>query len=156
MTPRRVLFVCIGNSCRSQMAEGFARAYGSDVIEASSAGLSPAGAVSPLTRKIMMEKNIDIAAQFPKELDAVKGPVDLIVNMSGEKMPERPGVEVKEWKVFDPIGSNEGVFREVANEIEQHVMRLIIELRARDGGDRTPPRRRGSPAVSVTGSPKIK
>ena len=61
-----MLFVCIGNACRSQMAEGFARAYGGDVMEAASAGLSPAVAVPPDTIRAMDEKNIDIRGQFPK------------------------------------------------------------------------------------------
>src|SRR3954464_13235438 len=69
MTPhavkRRILFVCIGNSCRSQMAEGFARAYGSDVLDIQSAGLSPASIVQPLTAQTMMERNIRLDGQFP-------------------------------------------------------------------------------------------
>src|SRR5271165_2238746 len=62
----RVLFVCIGNSCRSQMAEGFARAYGADVMAVQSAGLSPAVMVSPLTKTVLAERNIHIDDQFPK------------------------------------------------------------------------------------------
>ena len=62
MTPKRVLFLCIGNSCRSPMAEGFAKCYGSDVMQAESAGLAPAGIVQPLTKKVMEEKNINIYA----------------------------------------------------------------------------------------------
>src|ERR1700676_3620098 len=68
---KRVLFVCIGNSCRSQMAEGFARAYGSDVMLARSAGLSPALMIAPLTKQVLTEKNINIEDQFPKGLDMV-------------------------------------------------------------------------------------
>src|SRR6267143_4877245 len=93
---KRVLFLCIGNSCRSQMAEGFARAYGSDVIAAQSAGLAPAVSVAPLTRAVMLEKNIDIGDAFPKGLDfAMRQGVDLIVNMSGRKLPPQSAVEVQ-------------------------------------------------------------
>jgi arsenate reductase len=135
----RVLFVCIGNSCRSQMAEGFARTYGSDVLEPYSAGLSPTTMVAPLTRKVMREKNIDLSGSYPKSLGAVPEDVDYIVNMSGHKAPYRSGATVEEWKVLDPIGMNEEVFRQVANEIELRVMRLILTLRAKQSGEATRP-----------------
>jgi len=128
----RVLFVCIGNSCRSQMAEGFARTYGTDVMEPHSAGLAPAAFVAPLTAKVMLEKNVDMSSHFPKGLDGVPpGPFDLVINMSGQRMPALQGVTVEEWKVRDPMGLSEEVFREVANEIEQRVMRLVLMLRAK-------------------------
>ena len=66
-TRTRVLFVCIGNSCRSQMAEGFARTYGSGCAGASERGIAPATAVAALTQKVMLEKNIDLSDAFPKE-----------------------------------------------------------------------------------------
>ncbi len=131
MARSRVLFVCIGNSCRSQMAEGFARAYGSDVVEPFSAGLYPTGIVAPLTKKIMLEKNIDLSGHFPKALDGIPNtPVDIVINMSGQKLPTTVGPVIEEWTVRDPVGMSEDVFREVANEIEQRVMRLILILRA--------------------------
>src|SRR2546421_10603637 len=81
---KRVLFVCIGNSCRSQMAEGFARAYGSDVMAARSAGLSPATVIAPLTRKGLAERNNRIDVQFPKGLDEVsREKFDMGGNLSG-------------------------------------------------------------------------
>jgi arsenate reductase len=126
----RVLFLCIGNSCRSQMAEGFARAYGVDVMEPLSAGLYPAAIIAPLTKKVMLEKNIDIGAQFPKALDGLpSGPVNMVINMSGYNVPLPQGATLEEWKVEDPIGLSEETFREVANDIEQRVMRLVLALR---------------------------
>src|SRR6266852_6816262 len=84
----RVLFVCIGNSCRSQMAEGFARAYGSDVMEASSAGVAPATIIAPLTRQVLAESNIRIDDHFPKGLDLVsRENFDVLVNLSGLPVP---------------------------------------------------------------------
>ncbi len=128
----RVVFVCIGNSCRSQMAEGFARAYGADVMEPLSAGLYPAGIIAPLTKKVMLEKNIDVGAQFPKGLESLPdGPLGIVINMSGQKVPAPEGATVEEWKVLDPIGMSEDVFREVANDIEQRVMRLVLALRGK-------------------------
>src|SRR5579871_2557108 len=64
VSKKRVLFVCIGNSCRSQMAEGFARAYGSDIMDSQSAGLSPATVIAPLTRQVLGEKNVKIDDHF--------------------------------------------------------------------------------------------
>ena len=127
--PYRVLFVCIGNSCRSPMAEGFARKYGSDVIHAESAGLGPAANVDRLTIKVMAEKNIDVSGSSPRAINEVQPETfDLIVNMSGIKLPQVL-VPVEEWRVGDPVGQGEEVFREAANTIEHLVMRLILELR---------------------------
>jgi arsenate reductase len=131
---KRVLFVCIGNSCRSQMAEGFARAYGADVMAVRSAGLSPAVIVAPLTRTVLAERNIRIDGQFPKSLEMVlTEPFDIIVNMSGTKLSavhSRAAARTVEWPVPDPIGQKEEVYRSVAEEIEGRVMRLILELRS--------------------------
>ena len=111
------------------MAEGFARRYGSDVIVAESAGIGPAATVDPLTIKVMAEKNIDLSKSFPKSTMEVDPPsFDLIVNMSGFKLPAIQ-TPVQEWKVRDPVGESEEVFRETANQIEQRVMQLILELR---------------------------
>ncbi|MBZ5631871.1 MAG: arsenate reductase ArsC [Acidobacteriia bacterium] len=128
---KRVLFVCIGNACRSQMAEAFARAYGSDTLSAYSAGLSPAGILPPLTRQVLSEKNIPAEGQFPKGLGAFAGqPFEVVVNMSGERLPSAlAATRLIEWIVRDPIGESESVYRAVAAQIEGLVMRLIIELR---------------------------
>jgi arsenate reductase len=127
---KRVLFVCIGNSCRSQMAEAFARAYGRDVMDAHSAGLSPATIIAPLTQLVLKEKNVTVDGQFPKGLDMMaRVPFDLVVNMSGAKVA-LPGARMIEWPVVDPIGQKDEVYRAVAERIEGLVMRLIIELRA--------------------------
>lgn len=127
---KRVLFLCIGNSCRSQMAEGFAKRYGSDVIEPASAGFSPASIVQPLTKKVMEAKNIKIDHHYPKDLGSIQvAQFDLIVNMSGTKLPARMPIEIREWQVEDPIGQSEEVYTEVRDQIEHLVMRLILELR---------------------------
>lgn len=112
------------------MAEGFARKYGADVMECESAGLSPAPIVQPLTKKVMVDKNVDIEQQFPKDLSAVQpSKFNLLINMSGVKLPSRIPIEVREWKVEDPIGQSEEVYLAVRDQIEQEVMRLILELR---------------------------
>lgn len=128
---KSVLFVCIGNSCRSQMAEAFARAYGSDILNVRSAGLAPASIVQALTRQVLTEKNIPSEGQFPKGLESVAAEsFDVVVNISGERLPSRPVAHRSiEWRVRDPIGQSESIYRSVAAEIEALVMRLILELR---------------------------
>jgi arsenate reductase len=128
----RVLFVCIGNSCRSQMAEGFARVYGTPVMIAKSAGLAPATMVSPVTRKVMLEKNIDLGDVVPKSLKEMNPEsFDLVLNMSGHPLPPDLEVTVREWNVRDPIGEPEKVHRQVRDQIEALVQNLIVELERR-------------------------
>jgi protein-tyrosine-phosphatase len=128
------------------MAEGFARTYGADVLEAVSAGLGPAVSVSPMTIETMKEKNIDMSDAVPKGVDEVnRDGVSLLVNISGQKLPVR-GVPLVEWNVRDPIGRDAKVFREVRDEIERRVMELILQMRAEErresaaaGGTQNPP-----------------
>jgi len=142
---RKVLFLCIGNSCRSQMAEGFASKYGSDVLEPSSGGTAPASIIQPLTKKVMEAKNISLDEQYPKHYSVFDfDTFDLIVNMSGYKLHFRPTAELREWKVVDPIRQSEEVYIAVRDQIEDLVMRLILELRSGRTVDK--------PAASVRGS----
>ena len=128
--PKRVLFVCIGNACRSQMAEAFARAYGSDVLVPSSAGLFPAKAVPPDTFRAMEEKNLDLSGHVPKSLVDLDGAkLDLILNMSGFPLPPLGGAAVHEWQVPDPIVMDYEGHCAVRDQIERLVMNLILELR---------------------------
>ena len=126
---KRVLFVCIGNSCRSQMAEAFARAYGGDIMEVQSAGVSPATYIAPLTKQTLRELNLTIDDHFPKGMDLMRRQhFDVVVNMSGVPVG-LPGARLIEWTVPDPIGQTESYYRTVATQIEGLVMRLIMELR---------------------------
>ncbi len=133
MTPaakKRVLFVCIGNSCRSQMAEGFARTYGSDVMIPASAGLSPASIVAPDTIRAMDEKNIDLRAQFPKNLRHLgRSDFDLVINMTGFFLPKEFRGTIVDWEVADPVFMEFAEHCQVRDTIEQRVMKLILELR---------------------------
>ena len=132
MSRRKVLFVCIGNSCRSQMAEAFARAYGSDVMVAESAGLAPAAGIAELTREVMAEKNIDLSKQFPKGLMEVDlTTYDLIINISGYPFPAPTRAPVREWQVEDPIGGKKDTHQMVGQQLEGLVMQLVLELRRR-------------------------
>jgi len=127
----RVLFICVGNSCRSQMAEGFARKYGSDVMIAASAGLAPAMMIAEDTVKAMEEKNIDLRDHFPKGIHQLgRAQFDLLVNMSGYEMPDDLlDVPARKWDVADPIAEDFETHCQIRDEIEGLVMGLILELR---------------------------
>ncbi len=112
------------------MAEGFARAYGSDVMVAQSAGLAPALIIAPQTFKVMAEKNITLDRQFPKALtDIYPARFDAVVNMSGFEIPAGLAPTVHVWNVRDPVGAKDDVFRAVRDQIEMLVMGLIISYR---------------------------
>jgi len=113
------------------MAEGFARAYGPDVLNVQSAGLAPALAIVPLTHRVMLEKNIELGDCYPKDIEHLEGGFDLIVNMSGHDLHPPDGTEVEVWEVRDPIGESDEVFRQVRDQIEQRVRQLIERLRSR-------------------------
>lgn len=127
---KQVLFVCIGNCCRSQMAEGFANFYGEDVLKGTSAGLAPTVVVANETVETMAEKNIDISNHYPKKFDPLAAQhLDLIINMSDYVLPGKLSVAQRDWKVNDPYGDSMEVYRETSNDIEMRVMQLILELR---------------------------
>ena len=133
------------------MAEGFARVYGSDVIEPSSAGLAPAPIIQSLTKKVMEAKNINIDYITPRDVSKIDlTGISLIVNMTGRKLPTPPELEIKDWKIEDPIGKSEEVYVAVRDQIEMQVMYLILELRrkaeeASGDGARTKTRPRARP-----------
>jgi arsenate reductase len=129
---KHVLFVCIGNACRSQMAEGFARTYGADILIAASAGLAPGMRIATDTLKAMAEKNIDLRDQFPKSLRHLgRAEFDLVVNLSGSSIPEDLASRTKilEWEVDDPVFMKYDQHCEIRDEIERLVMSLILDLR---------------------------
>ena len=127
---KRVLFVCIGNSCRSQMAEAFARHYGSDVLIAGSAGLAPAATVAPDTIRAMQEKNLDLRDHFPKTVEYLeRAQFDLIVNMSGRPLRDDEGAPVVEWDVLDPVSLGYDEHCQVRDVIERLVIQLVEQIR---------------------------
>jgi arsenate reductase len=136
---KRVLFVCIGNCCRSQMAEGFAREYGGDTVAAESAGLAPAGMVVEETIRAMAQRRVDVSNQYSKafRLDEANE-CDIVVNMSGLRMPEGVLAPVLEWDVRDPIGQTDEVYAKVRDQIESLVTDLIWKLRRARSAPRGP------------------
>ncbi|MBI1746269.1 MAG: arsenate reductase ArsC [Acidobacteria bacterium] len=132
---KKVLFLCIGNSCRSQMAEGFLRAKQTDLAEVYSAGTHPAGFIISRTIMVMQEKGIDINSQYSKGVDAVDlDAMDVVVTMGCCKAQEICSVsysgEMIDWDIADPVGQPLEFYRMVRDEIETHVEKLLKRLQA--------------------------
>jgi protein-tyrosine-phosphatase len=127
---KKALFVCIENSCRSQMAEGFARKIGQGVLEAFSAGSKPSGQVNLRAIAFMKEKGIDIGAQESKALtDLPSINWDYIVTMGcGDACPSLPAKSRIDWNLPDPKNLSDDDFRQVRDEIEIRVKNLIEEI----------------------------
>src|SRR3990172_3926281 len=128
----KILFVCVEISCRSQMAEGFARYYGkemslrakSEAISVYSAGSRPSGVINPMAVDVMKEKGIDISNQKSKGLDELpEGEFDVLVIMGcGDECPTVSTRKRIDWQIKDPKGASIEVFREVRDEIEKKVL----------------------------------
>lgn len=126
---KRILFVCIENSCRSQMAEGFARFYGKGRIKAFSAGSRPSGKVNETAIEVMREAGIDISSQPSKGFEALSHEeFDVVVTMGcGDECPFVPARKKIDWKIRDPKGQSIEFFREVRDEIKERILELIGE-----------------------------
>ena len=125
-----VLFVCVHNAGRSQMAAGFLTALSHGRIEVRSAGSMPAGQVNPIAVQAMAEVGIDIADQHPKILttDAVQAS-DVVITMGcGDACPVFPGKRYEDWKLDDPAGQGIDAVRPIRDDIRGRVENLIDEL----------------------------
>ncbi len=139
----RVLFVCIGNMCRSPMSEGFARALGGDVIEVYSAGTHPTGIVSEDAIELMREFKIDISGIRSKGLDAVPvADMDIVISMAPESarrlVPRGFRGRAVDWKVEDPAGRSLAVFRRVRDDLHVRVTDLVDKIRRDRAAEGTP------------------
>lgn len=130
---KRLLFVCYGNSCRSQMAEAWARQFGEASVEAVSAGIHPLGYITDETEQVMAERGVALDGQASKGLDECDlSQVDVVVNMSGHPL-EAQRAEFRgrwlEWAVDDPFGEGLDVYRRVRDELGKRVRNLVDDLR---------------------------
>lgn len=127
---KSILFVCIENSCRSQIAEGFARAMADNAYAVYSAGSRPSGIVNPTAINVMREIGIDISKNDSKGFDDL--PVkkfDRVITLGcGDQCPFVPADIHIDWKIPDPKGRDLEFFRSVRDLIKQHVQQLIQEL----------------------------
>ena len=131
MEKKKILFVCIENSNRSQMAEAFARIHGSQAIEAYSAGSRPSGKVNPKAISAMKELGYDLTLHHSKSLTDVKknAPFDAVVTMGcGDACPWMPSKRFVDWQIPDPRDMTPENFNKVRNEIESKVKELIAAL----------------------------
>jgi arsenate reductase len=125
-----VLFVCIHNAGRSQMAAGYLRHLGEGRIDVLSAGSAPADTINPAVRDAMREEGIDISAEKPKILttDAVIAS-DVVITMGcGDACPYYPGKRYEDWVLADPAGQGIDSVRPIRDEIKARVEALIAEL----------------------------
>jgi len=131
-TKTKVLFVCMGNCVRSQMAEAIARHTASDVIAAESAGIRPLGFIDPTAQKVLAGRGISFDGQFSKGLHSHKlSKPDLIVNMSGLPGKSLFHHEIfEDWHVHDPFGNDVEAHRRVFDHIESRIKDLAERLRA--------------------------
>ena len=125
-----VLFVCVHNAGRSQMAAGYLNQLSGGRIDVRSTGSEPADKINPVAVQAMAEEGIDIAAEQPKILttDAVKAS-DVVITMGcGDTCPYYPGKRYEDWTLEDPAGKDLEIVRRVRDEIRGHVETLISEL----------------------------
>jgi protein-tyrosine-phosphatase len=127
---KRVLFVCVENSNRSQMAEAFARLHGAGAVEAHSAGSRPSGRVSPKAIAAMAERGIDLSAHASKGLDAVEAlAFDAAVTMGcGDACPHVRARLHEDWELPDPRDLDPAGVRAVRDEIERRVKDLLSRI----------------------------
>ena len=127
-----VLFVCVHNAGRSQMAAGWLRHLAGDSVEVRSAGSEPADRINPVAVQAMREVGIDITAQTPRKLDyATAESSDVLVSMGcGDACPVFPGKRYLDWDLGDPAGQGIDAVRRIRDDIKGRVEQLVAELRA--------------------------
>ena len=126
----KVLFVCVHNAGRSQMAAGLVRLRSGGRIHVRSAGSAPGEEVNPLAVAAMEEVGVDMSEEFPKPLtDEVVRAADVVITMGcGDACPIYPGKRYEDWELDDPAGQDLETVRRIRDEIDARVQRLVDEL----------------------------
>jgi len=126
---KRILFVCVENANRSQMAEAFARIHGGGAVEALSAGSAPSGRIHPKAVRFMAELGYDLTVHASKSLADVGGEFDAVVTMGcGDSCPWVPAKRREDWNLPDPKNMDDAGYRTVRDEIAARVKHLLAEL----------------------------
>ena len=126
---KRVLFVCVENSNRSQMAEAFARMQGGSEVQALSAGSKPSGQINPKAVRFMAELGYDLTAHASKSLDEIDGEFDAVITMGcGDSCPWVPARLREDWAPPDPKHLDDDRYRAVRDEIARRVKTLLAAL----------------------------
>jgi protein-tyrosine-phosphatase len=124
-----VLFVCVENANRSQMAEAFARIHGDDQVEALSAGSRPSGIINPKAIRYMAELGYDLSSPDSRSLDEIDGEFDAVVTMGcGDSCPWVPAKRREDWALSDPKHLEGDEYRAVRDEISRRVRALLASL----------------------------
>ena len=126
----KVAFICVHNSCRSQMAEAFARHFASDILETYSAGTEEYPQVKPLAVEVMEEIGISMDNQYPKLLKDIPEEMDVLITMGcGVVCPFLPSKHEEDWGIIDPSGGTLEDFRNARDLIEEKVKDLIYRIK---------------------------
>ena len=126
---KRVLFVCVENANRSQMAEAYAHMIGGDAVEALSAGSRPSGRINPKAIRFMDEVGYDLRRHASKSLDDIKGPFDAVVTMGcGDSCPWVDAKRREDWALPDPKDMDDEAYRAVRDDIGARVRALLATL----------------------------
>jgi len=130
MSTPTVLFVCVHNAGRSQMAAGYLRHLAGDRIEVLSAGSQPADRINPVAVTVMAEYGIDLATERPKLLaDSAVQQADVVITMGcGDECPFYPGKRYEDWVLDDPAGQDVDAVRPIRDEIRSRVEALVEDL----------------------------
>jgi protein-tyrosine-phosphatase len=125
-----VLFVCVHNAGRSQLAAGLLHHHAAGAVHVRSAGSAPADEINPAVREAMAEIGLDISREFPKPLtDDVVRAADVVITMGcGDACPVYPGKRYLDWKLDDPAGRGIDAVRPIRDEIDRRVRALLAEL----------------------------
>lgn len=130
---KSVAFICVHNSCRSQMAEGWAKQLGKDVLEAYSAGTENYPQVKPLAVEVMEEAGVDMSSHYPKLLSDIPEKVDMVITMGcNVDCPYMPCDHREDWGLDDPSGGPIEGFRETRDKIKENVVALIARIQRND------------------------
>jgi arsenate reductase (thioredoxin) len=125
-----VLFVCVHNAGRSQMAAGLVRLRSQGCIHVRSAGSDPGEAINPAVLAVMSELGVDLSEEFPKPLtDEVVRAADVVITMGcGDACPIYPGKRYEDWELDDPAGKDLATVRRIRDQIDSRVQRLVAHL----------------------------
>ena len=133
MKKKKLLFVCVENSNRSQMSQAFAKIHGGENVEAYSAGSKPSGKINPKAIAAMKELNYDLSVHDSKSLEEVKAhaPFDAVVTMGcGDACPWMPAKRFIDWQIPDPKHMEPAEFNKVRDFIGEKVKALLTEVRS--------------------------
>ena len=133
MTVPEVLFVCVHNAGRSQMAAALLAHHAAGAVRVASAGSAPADTINPAVREVMAEIGLDLSREVPKKLstDAVEA-ADVVITMGcGDACPVFPGKRYLDWELTDPAGKGLEDVRRIRDDIDARVRALLAELTVR-------------------------